>query len=92
MISRRHLLKGFSAVAFTAHQVGQAMAQDAGPGSALGTGTKGVMLMNRIGPSASELYVANSDGTGERKLLVELSITHNFCPHMRAQFYVGQAR
>ncbi|MBI1760130.1 MAG: PD40 domain-containing protein [Acidobacteria bacterium] len=30
---------------------------------------KGVMLMNRIGPAASELYVANADGTNERKLL-----------------------
>ncbi len=30
---------------------------------------KGVMLMNRIGPSTSELYVANADGSGERKLL-----------------------
>lgn len=30
---------------------------------------KGVMLMNRIGPSASELYVADADGTNERKLL-----------------------
>lgn len=27
------------------------------------------MLMNRIGPSQSELYVANADGSGERKLL-----------------------
>ena len=27
--------------------------------------------MNRIGPSASELYIANSDGSGERKLLAE---------------------
>ena len=71
MISRRHLLKGFSAVALTAHQVRQAMAQDAVPGSILGTRGKGVMLMNRIGPSASELYIANSDGTGERKLLAE---------------------
>src|SRR3989442_5149710 len=71
MISRRHLLKGFSAVALTAHQVRQAMARDAVPGSLLGTGKKGVMLMNRIGPSASELYIANSDGTDERKLLIE---------------------
>ena len=47
------------------------MAQDAGPGSRGGTGTKGVMLMNRIGPSASELYIANSDGTDQRKLLAE---------------------
>ncbi len=30
--------------------------------------SKGVMLMNRIGPSASELYIANADGTNERKL------------------------
>ena len=27
------------------------------------------MLMNRIGPSKSELYVSNADGTGEHKLL-----------------------
>ena len=46
------------------------MAQDAGP-AVLGAGTKGVMLMNRIGPSASELYIANPDGTDERKLLAE---------------------
>ncbi|GJC95184.1 WD40 domain protein beta propeller [Colletotrichum higginsianum IMI 349063] len=32
-------------------------------------GKKGVLLMNRIGPSTSELYVANADGTGERRLL-----------------------
>jgi Tol biopolymer transport system component len=30
---------------------------------------KGVMLMNRIGPSVSELYIASADGTQERKLL-----------------------
>jgi hypothetical protein len=30
---------------------------------------KGAMLMNRIGPSSSELYVANIDGSNERKLL-----------------------
>lgn len=30
---------------------------------------KDVMLMNRIGPSKSELYVANPDGSGEHKLL-----------------------
>lgn len=30
---------------------------------------KHVMLMNRIGPSKSELYVAKADGTGEHKLL-----------------------
>ena len=42
-----------------------------------GTRQRGVMLMNRIGPSTSELYVANADGTGERKLFagVEASTT-----------------
>jgi len=30
---------------------------------------KQVMLMNRIGPSRSELYLANADGSGEHKLL-----------------------
>ncbi len=29
---------------------------------------KDVMLMNRIGPSTSELYISNADGTGEHKL------------------------
>src|SRR4051794_11543993 len=30
---------------------------------------KNVMLMNRIGPSKSELHVANPDGSGEHELL-----------------------
>jgi len=30
---------------------------------------KSVMLMNRIGPSSSDLYIANADGSGERKFL-----------------------
>ena len=39
---------------------------------AAGTGgKKGVMLMNRIGPSASTLYIANADGSDERMLLPE---------------------
>ncbi|KAJ5543269.1 WD40-like Beta Propeller [Penicillium sp. DV-2018c] len=32
-------------------------------------GKKGVMLMNRISPAKSELYIANADGTNERPLL-----------------------
>lgn len=32
-------------------------------------GKKGVLFMNRIGPSTSELYVADADGSNERKLL-----------------------
>jgi Tol biopolymer transport system component len=34
-------------------------------------GKKGVMLMNRIGPSDATLYVANADGSDERPLLAE---------------------
>ena len=30
-----------------------------------------VMLMNRIGPSASDLYIANADGSGEHRLLAD---------------------
>lgn len=36
--------------------------------------TKGKFLMNRIGPSTSELYIANADGTNERKLLGNSSV------------------
>jgi Tol biopolymer transport system component len=37
--------------------------------AAAGRGKKGVMLMNRLGPSSSSLYIADSDGSNERKLL-----------------------
>jgi hypothetical protein len=71
MTNRRNFLKGMSAVVLTAHQARQAMAHDALPGSVPGAEKKGVMLMNRIGPSASKLYIANSHGTDERELLAE---------------------
>jgi Tol biopolymer transport system component len=38
---------------------------------------KDVMLMNRIGPSASELYIANADGSGEKKLLPNPALDYN---------------
>jgi Tol biopolymer transport system component len=60
-MDRRHFLAALPA-AFLA---GSAMA--ASPKAA--PKTKGVMLMNRIGPSSSELYIANADGSNERKLL-----------------------
>lgn len=37
--------------------------------AAAASGKKGVMLMNRIGPSSSTLYIADADGSNERKLL-----------------------
>jgi dipeptidyl aminopeptidase/acylaminoacyl peptidase len=47
--------------------------------SARGTssGKKGVMLMNRIGPSTSTLYIANTDGTNERQLLNDSSFDYH---------------
>ena len=47
------------------------MAHDAISGSVPASGKNGVMLMNRIGPSASDLYIANADGSNARKLLAE---------------------
>src|SRR5262245_65535988 len=43
-----------------------ALASVAAAGPAVG---KDIMLMNRIGPSKMSLYVANADGSGERRLL-----------------------
>ncbi|KAK3319704.1 hypothetical protein B0T19DRAFT_467358 [Cercophora scortea] len=37
-------------------------------------GKKGAMLLNRIGPSSSQLYIANADGTNERLLLGKQSV------------------
>jgi Tol biopolymer transport system component len=70
MINRRHLLMGIPAVLMT-HQTGRALAQGVIAGSAPGAGKRRVMLMNRIGPSACELFIANPDGTDERKLLAQ---------------------
>ena len=60
-MDRREFLAGAAAATL--------LAQRQSAATAPGTGKKGVMLMNRIGPSGSDLYIANADGTGERKLL-----------------------
>jgi Tol biopolymer transport system component len=59
-MDRREFLGGLSAAMLIAQQTPSAFAREK---------NKGVMLMNRIGPSSSELYIANTDGTGERKFL-----------------------
>jgi Tol biopolymer transport system component len=41
------------------------------------TGKKGVMLMNRIAPSVSELHIADIDGSNERKLLADTRFEYN---------------
>jgi Tol biopolymer transport system component len=71
LINRRNFLTGISAAVVTAQQLRQVMAHDAISGSLPARGKNGVMLMNRIGPSASELYIANADGSEERKVLAE---------------------
>ena len=38
---------------------------------------KGVMLMNRIAPSSSDLYIANVDGSSEHKFLEEAAFDYN---------------
>jgi Tol biopolymer transport system component len=42
-----------------------------------GGGRKGVMLMNRIAPSSSDLYIANVDGSSERKFLDTPAFDYN---------------
>lgn len=60
----------------TALAARSALAEDwAGP--TVAPGKKGVMLMNRIAPSVSELYIANADGSNERKLLADTRFEYN---------------
>ncbi len=40
-------------------------------------GKAGPLLLNRIGPSASQIFVANADGTGERKLIDSGTLDYN---------------
>lgn len=59
-MDRRNFIGAVSAAAMIAAM---------GPTAFAAERKKGVMLMNRIGPSQSELYIAKADGTGERKFL-----------------------
>ena len=76
MMNRRHLLMGISVVALMAPHVRRALA-DAASAPAPGAAKKSVLLMNRIGPSASTLYIANADGTGGRKLLADAAFDYH---------------
>ncbi|HEU5255848.1 MAG TPA: hypothetical protein VFU28_07660 [Vicinamibacterales bacterium] len=44
---------------------------------ALPAAPRGVMLMNRIAPSTIDLFIANADGTGERKLFTNSDFDYN---------------
>ncbi len=69
-MNRREFLSAIPAAVLLAHPSSAALGQ---------TAKKGVMLMNRIGPSSAELYIANADGTGERKFLQNPFFEYNAC-------------
>src|SRR5262245_9231551 len=60
VMNRRKFISAVPAAILLAQRPSAAMAQ---------TRKKGVMLMNRIGQSYSELYIANADWSCERKFL-----------------------
>ena len=70
-MNRRKILRlfGMAAVASQLPWTALARAQSASG--------KGTMLMNRIAPTTSQLYIANIDGTGERKLLPDTQYEYN---------------
>ena len=82
-MDRRAFLVSAPAAILLAQQKSFARALTAAPGASPksaaspGDKKKGVMLMNRIGPSASDLYIANADGTDERKLLQNPSFDYH---------------
>jgi Tol biopolymer transport system component len=91
MINRRNLLKAISALGMAAPHVSPVSAQD-DTASRIDARRKGVMVMNRIGPSASELYIAKADGTGERKLLQNSVFEHNasFAPDGNSVLFTSE--
>jgi Tol biopolymer transport system component len=60
--------------------------------AAAAPGKKGVMLMNRIGPSASTLYIADADGSNERVLLKDAAFDHhaNFSADGASVFFTSE--
>ena len=69
-MDRRKFISSASALAFALGQK---------PLSALAQAEdrKGVLLLNRIGPVASQIYMANADGTQERKLIDSGTLDYN---------------
>jgi Tol biopolymer transport system component len=55
---------------------------------AVGSDKKGVFFMNRIAPSISDVYIANLDGTGERKLLADSAYEYNASPSADGRYVV----
>ncbi|HUO21577.1 MAG TPA: hypothetical protein VMU59_03595 [Caulobacteraceae bacterium] len=82
-LDRREVLvamTGFSATALG----GAALAQ-----------RRGVMLMDRVGPTGAQLYIANADGSGERRLLTDapgLDYHASFFAHGRRLLFTSERR
>jgi Tol biopolymer transport system component len=92
MLNRRNLLMGLPAAALMTQQARPVMAQSQPAGSPLVPDKKGVMLMNRIGPSSSDLHIANADGSGERKFLPNAAFEYNasFAPDGKGVVFTSE--
>lgn len=79
LLPRRRFLAGTAALGASALGTSLvptgAFAADAAATS--GTTPDGPLLLNRIGPSASALYIAQADGSGERKLIDSGTLDYN---------------
>jgi Tol biopolymer transport system component len=83
MDRRKFVAGGISAAVFATYAAPYALAQSR---------KKGALLFNRIGPMTSELYVANADGTGERKLLQDSIFEYHasFSADGRSVIFTGE--
>lgn len=87
-MNRRDFLVSASMAVIATQLPDTALAQTpAAPGE-----KKGLLLMNRIGPSTAELYVANADGTGERKFLQDSKFEYNpsFSPDGKSVVFTSE--
>jgi Tol biopolymer transport system component len=69
-VDRRKFLGGAALIALAPHPL-TLMAAEASKAR------PGPLLLNRIGPSASQIFIANADGTNERKLIDSGSLDYN---------------
>jgi Tol biopolymer transport system component len=67
-MDRRKFLGNLSAGVLMVQSASVALAQ---------ASNKGIFLLNRIGPTASQIYVANADGSNERKLIDSGTLDYN---------------
>lgn len=67
-MDRRQFLAGAGASLMLGHSANSALAADS---------SKGPLLLNRIGPSASRLYIANADGSNERLFMDSGTLDYN---------------